>query len=375
MQSVILLEKQGDIDCNGRETLLSSSYLPKDALHNAINDWLPLFAQEKTASTRKKCPQPVITAPENPTPTPQAPVVLCNDKSPNESYMQPSGIGPVNSLIDSATDSGADSADERVKTEPMEIVMPADGAVSQAPDAVTAVAAENATPSGYDSGCADCSVLDDSPKLELMQVEPTATASKAAEALRCDQCVGQQKSIVVPVASPSGNKGTITCEDLHLLVELFYMPFEHGRRACELLNELVWLKLNCSCLHEAKSKAADESQRARAAEWRERADNFGERLHCVDATLVKLTHMPNKRILRDLFTYIWDMRTILSLVRTFVDWLGMLKRIQTTGSYRVRLKDFLPYMPKCWHYILGLVLQIEGPLWVKHQLTLPGHTI
>ena len=309
------------------EAVLSSSYLPKDALHAAICDWLPLFAQEKSASARKQTPAPVITAPENPTPTPQAPVVLHEEKSPNESYMQPTGIGPVNSLVDSSTDSGADSADERVKTEPMEIVMPADAPSAnsvQAARAVTAVAAENATPSGYDSGCADCSLLEDAPKLELMQVELTASKTAAAvESLRCEQCIEKTAAAAVVPVNANGAESSITCEDLHLLVEFFHMPFEHGRRACELLSELVWLKLNCSRVYEAKSRTASDSQRARCAEWRERADGFQERLHCIDATLVKLTHMPNKRILRDLYSYMWDMRTILSLVRTFVDWLGM----------------------------------------------------
>lgn len=44
------------------------------------------------------------------------------------------------------------------------------------------------------------------------------------------------------------NEQVITVEDLYLLCDLFYLPFEHGSRGFKLLNEFNWLKANASVL-------------------------------------------------------------------------------------------------------------------------------
>lgn len=36
----------------------------------------------------------------------------------------------------------------------------------------------------------------------------------------------------------------LTIEDLHLLCDLFYLPFEHGNQGLQLLHEFQWLKTN-----------------------------------------------------------------------------------------------------------------------------------
>ena len=335
VHSDIVLERHGDIvnaiDGTSDDDL-PLSYLPKDALHTAIREWLPLFSEERHMSVKKVAapPSPVITAPANPMPTPGVSVpctpgvgavkqaAAAAAELDNESYMQPAAsLAPVNSLLEHS-ESDADSGVEAV--EPMEVApLP--------PPAV--LTSQDSTPSGYDSGVADCSVADGNDKLglakeEVMQVDSLATAA----GLDCDK-----GSAALPIATSAARQPgeEITCEDLHLLVELFYMPFEHGVRSSELLSEFVWLKLNCCYVTGARSKSATDEQKSRCAEWMDRAEQFKQKLAFVDATMNKLLNMPNKAILRDLFSYIWDMKTILSLIESFVCWLGTLSRGKRVG--------------------------------------------
>ena len=288
---------------------------------NAIKDWLPLFAEERNAPKKKMArgggaTTPVISVPSNPTPTPNA--ALIDAQAPvegNESYMQPQTVAPVNSLLGGSSDSdcGDSGTEASVLEEPMDCVA----------NAQSQPIVQEPLPSGYDSGCADCSVSEaesaiqdkGQTKVEIMQVDAVpATLSELQS--NCHSC-----------STPSVVEKSVTDEDLHLLVDMFYMPFQHGSRSCDLLTELVWLKLNCCYVTEARSQnkaEKDDQTAARSSEWLERARVYKLQLLNVNASFDKFLQMPNKAILADLFNYIWDMKTILSLVDTFVDWLGML---------------------------------------------------
>lgn len=46
----------------------------------------------------------------------------------------------------------------------------------------------------------------------------------------------------------------LTEEDAILLVDLFYMPFEHGAQGLFLLQRLHWLRNNCQCIVKSGGK-------------------------------------------------------------------------------------------------------------------------
>lgn len=46
----------------------------------------------------------------------------------------------------------------------------------------------------------------------------------------------------------------LTVEDLSLLCDLFYLPFEHGGQGLQLLQEFNWLKSNAHVVIEANQK-------------------------------------------------------------------------------------------------------------------------
>lgn len=49
----------------------------------------------------------------------------------------------------------------------------------------------------------------------------------------------------------------ITAEDLCLLCDLFYLPFEHGSRSLQIINEFYWLKSNARVLLNSYKKGQD----------------------------------------------------------------------------------------------------------------------
>lgn len=48
-------------------------------------------------------------------------------------------------------------------------------------------------------------------------------------------------------------------EDLSLLCDLFYLPFEHGDQGIQLLQEFNWLKSNAYIMKKSKEESASES--------------------------------------------------------------------------------------------------------------------
>ncbi|XP_064600091.1 protein O-GlcNAcase-like [Liolophura sinensis] len=106
-------------------------------------------------------------------------------------------------------------------------------------------------------------------------------------------------------------------EDLELLVDLFYMPFEHGSRGLNMLMNLNWLKMNAHIMAENKGKLTPEVE-----EWDKRAEDFDKFVRSVDCLLKHLSSVSNKALLADMFPYVWDMLGVLRACNGYVKWLG-----------------------------------------------------
>uniref|UniRef100_UPI003AABEF67 protein O-GlcNAcase n=1 Tax=Centroberyx gerrardi TaxID=166262 RepID=UPI003AABEF67 len=105
----------------------------------------------------------------------------------------------------------------------------------------------------------------------------------------------------------------LTLEDLNLLSELFYLPYEHGPAARTMLQELDWLKTHS----EAATVETDKT-----AEWRTRAQRFDELCEAVVQMFNRLSNAPNRSILYDLYNYICDIKSGVGLARAYVKTLG-----------------------------------------------------
>uniref|UniRef100_A0A8C1PK19 Protein O-GlcNAcase n=1 Tax=Cyprinus carpio TaxID=7962 RepID=A0A8C1PK19_CYPCA len=121
-----------------------------------------------------------------------------------------------------------------------------------------------------------------------------------------------------PNEKPLFTAEPLTLEDLTLLAELFYLPYEHGPKAVQMLKEFNWLRANSNYVS-VNSKAKDPEK---VAEWQSRAEKFEEMCCSVIQMFTRLSNSANRTILYDLYPYIWDIKSIISMVKSFVQWLG-----------------------------------------------------
>lgn len=114
----------------------------------------------------------------------------------------------------------------------------------------------------------------------------------------------------------------ITADDIALMCDLFYLPFEHGGKALLLLNEFYWLKTNANILVEKKTRK-DEDVKPEFQEWYRRSEKFIKYCNLVTIFGKKLANCPNKELCYDLYSYVWDIASVISLLTAFVKWLAL----------------------------------------------------
>ncbi|KAK5612458.1 hypothetical protein CRENBAI_020649 [Crenichthys baileyi] len=118
-----------------------------------------------------------------------------------------------------------------------------------------------------------------------------------------------------------------TLEDLCLLAELFYLPYEHGPKATQMLKEFNWLRANSSVV----SVNCKRKESEKVAEWQMRAEKFQDMCCSVIHMFTRLSNTANRTILFDLYPYIWDIKSIMAMVKSFVLWLGC--RSQSSAQF------------------------------------------
>ncbi|XP_074095646.1 O-GlcNAcase isoform X1 [Cotesia typhae] len=168
-------------------------------------------------------------------------------------------------------------------------------------------------------------------------VENTSTCSGTSGSMQVEEVNGTQMIVETDGADGEGEKDKdkmLTIEDLGLLCDLFYLPFEHGGQGIQVLQEFNWLKSNAHVVLKKK----DESCKADYEEWLSRAAKFNDMCEAVNRLFQRMTYCDNRELLYDLYSYIWDMRGVISLLNSYVKWLafGKFQSSMTTftqGSY------------------------------------------
>lgn len=117
------------------------------------------------------------------------------------------------------------------------------------------------------------------------------------------------------------NPNEINADDLSLLCDLFYLPFEHGSKAIFLLNEFYWLKMNAVLLLEDKNKK-DHDVKPEIQEWHRRSEKFIKHCNLIIVLGKKLANCLNKELCYDLYSYVWDITSVISLLIAFIKWLS-----------------------------------------------------
>ncbi|KAM9726656.1 protein O-GlcNAcase isoform 2-T2 [Menidia menidia] len=145
--------------------------------------------------------------------------------------------------------------------------------------------------------------------------------------MQTDDQLKQDIFVPGPDEKPLFMAEPLTLEDLCLLAELFYLPYEHGPKAMQMLKEFNWLRANSSVV----SVNCKRKESEKVAEWQLRAEKFEEMCCSVIHMFTRLSNTANRTILYDLYPYIWDIKSIISMVKSFVQWLD--GRIHSTSFY------------------------------------------
>lgn len=117
----------------------------------------------------------------------------------------------------------------------------------------------------------------------------------------------------------------ITADDLLLLCDLFYLPFEHGNKALHLLNEFQWLKTSANVLvnNGYKRGSSITDAKPEVQEWIRRATSFHNLCETIHALVKKIAVCENREICFDLYSYVWEISGVTSLLSGFIYWLEL----------------------------------------------------
>ena len=123
---------------------------------------------------------------------------------------------------------------------------------------------------------------------------------------------------------------SITYDDILLLCDLFYLPFEHGKQGLQLLNEFQWLKINAGVLCGKKVISPDDIE---AEEWFRRSEKLQKLGDSIFLLTRKIASCVNRELCYDLFTYAWEISSVISIYIAYVKWLALGKFPSNSNSY------------------------------------------
>lgn len=223
---------------------------------------------------------------------------------PIATFLQPPSL-PVSSLIeapppDSISDAG--SATES-GAEPMDIAMPSTFDCHDSSQSSPMPVATD----GISSPQEDAPVLEKQHSSDsLMQIETDIPIDKK-EACEANHSGDQVKTT-----------HGFSEEDALALVDLFYMPFEHGSSSLFFLQRLHWLRNNAHVI----SKKGHTENSFEATEWHHLSEEFITKVEQASSLLGKLVNGPNKSFMCDLYSYLWDLVSLLKICCAYVQWLA-----------------------------------------------------
>ncbi|XP_028043581.1 protein O-GlcNAcase [Bombyx mandarina] len=111
----------------------------------------------------------------------------------------------------------------------------------------------------------------------------------------------------------------LTAEDLLLLCEAFYLPFEHGARALRMLHDFHWLTSHAATtLRANRSSAAPET-----SEWTRRRARFSFWAGRSRRVLRRAGRAANRDLHSELQPYLWELCAVLALLDAFLKWLEL----------------------------------------------------
>lgn len=187
--------------------------------------------------------------------------------------------------------------------------------------------------------------------------------ANASSNTNCDPMKGVSDTQVTSV-----NDQSINFDNLSLLVDLFYLPFEHGLQGSELLQDIKWLKDNSDIFitENLREQCSDTQQKQppspppseietselnqRRGSWILRAEKLISSCRCIINLANALIYFcPNKLLLLELYPYLIDMRNLAWLI---IDYARSLRYRTCTPhcfyhqySYKIEPKEAIAISP------------------------------
>ncbi|XP_076812600.1 protein O-GlcNAcase-like [Clavelina lepadiformis] len=133
-------------------------------------------------------------------------------------------------------------------------------------------------------------------------------------------------------------KNPVTVSDLRLLAECFFLPYEHGNVGKDMVRKFKWLKEHAIKLSRMKNKKSEEYL-DKALDWSEKALAFDENCRDIQQIFNKICTCPNRALLFDIFPYLWDIKGVVTMLRSYVKWLGRIEVQPDVPSASEQEKD------------------------------------
>ncbi|KAG6462439.1 protein O-GlcNAcase isoform X2 [Manduca sexta] len=144
-----------------------------------------------------------------------------------------------------------------------------------------------------------------------MQVEPSNSP------ISSDMMVEQTETPDEALdSSESMESHALVAEDLVLLCDLFYLPFEHGSRGLRLLHDFNWLATHAATL-------LPRTNRTESSEWRRRRGRFSWWTGRARRACRRLARANNQELAAELLPYVWDLCAVLALLDAFLAWIEL----------------------------------------------------
>ncbi|KAK9871747.1 hypothetical protein WA026_014201 [Henosepilachna vigintioctopunctata] len=376
-------------------TLSPNMYHPRQALKNAIKEWLPEFSKHKSAWGPITKPQPVVTV----IPVPIIPSIntcmslttttttsstassavkatqlqALAEVSVNDSMANPIPGPVMNSLVSEKKIVCNESIPNPITPVPIPIAIGSEDETKS----ITVLSGTIIKPKVNGTTEADDDVLENRVEAKIcdkINIEDKSSNTKEgitmstdivndlsnesslspSEPMDCNytpnispahfakSTIGSNEDVAMSETSTSSasmhvetndctmveenlerKKIDLSTEDLSLLCDLFYLPFEHGGQGLQLLQEFNWLKSNANVVVAENQKANRESPEVQ--EWFSRAAKMNEITEAVNRLVKHLTACNNRELLYDLYPYVWDIRSVIALLNSYVTWLGFSK--------------------------------------------------
>lgn len=284
-------------------------YHPKNALRISINEWISEFYKVKNPEVPNKSSSGMLTHSNS----------SISNFVTATAYEQ-TVISSSPNIVKSSTTIGTDTE----KEEPMSKIEGEENAENNLLNKEN-IQSPNLEPM-------DCNPSPEhSPKLASLDVPMVENSKEESSTAKSMTSVDSAEEMQTEVTSLSEvdeetKANMLTYEDLALLVDLFYLPFEHGAQGVQILLEFHWLKTNGYVVSEHRRKRSNEViLSSEINEWYERAAKFNDITLAIGRLLTRLTFCKNRSLLYELYPYVWDIKGVISLLNSYVKWIGFSK--------------------------------------------------